>query len=126
MAGYFGAGDLFLSLKNSAGLFEGFGSSLHTDRFALNTPSELLLHRLFHDVECSSRDPLPLHVRCRCSRDKVADVLRRIGRDDAFAATHELGHAQIICEFCGKVYRFDPIEIEQLFQPIVAPAPRLQ
>ncbi len=42
MAGYFGAGDLFLSLKNSAGLFEGFGPSLHTDRFALNTPSELV------------------------------------------------------------------------------------
>jgi hypothetical protein len=42
MAGYFGAGDLFISLKNSAGLFEGFGPSLHTDRFALNTPSETI------------------------------------------------------------------------------------
>jgi len=94
----------------------------------LNTSSELLLHRLFHDVGQISRDPLPLHVRCRCSRDKVADVLRRIGRDDAFAATHEHGHAQIVCEFCGRTYRFDPIEIEQLFQPqpIVLPPTGLQ
>jgi len=130
------AGLLLQRLPSEGGLAQpldpdGWNRALHllatvTPAELLNTPSELLLHRLFHDVECSSRDPLPLHVRCRCSRDKVADVLRRIGRDDAFAATHELGHAQIICEFCGKVYRFDPIEIEQLFQPIVAPAPRLQ
>jgi molecular chaperone Hsp33 len=83
----------------------------------LNSPSELLLHRLFHDVDRSSRDPLPLHVRCRCSREKVADVLRRIGREEAVAASHDLGHAEVICEFCGKVYRFDAIEITQLFLP---------
>ncbi len=83
----------------------------------LDTPSELLLHRLFHDVDRNSRDPLPLHVRCRCSREKVADVLRRIGREEAIAASHELGHAEVICEFCGKTYRFDPIEIAQLFLP---------
>lgn len=86
----------------------------------LGTSSEILLHRLFHDTQRIDRDPLPLHVRCRCSREKVADVLRRIGRDEAFAASHDLGHAEVVCEFCGKTYRFDPIEIEQLFHP---PAP---
>ncbi len=89
----------------------------------LNSPSDLLLHRLFHDADRISRDPLPLHVRCRCSRDKVADVLRRIGRDEAVAASHELGHAEVICEFCGKVYRFDPVEIAQLFLPAPPAAP---
>lgn len=83
----------------------------------LATDSELLLHRLFHDVERIARDPVPLHVRCRCSREKVADVLRRIGREEAFAASQPLGHAEVVCEFCGKTYRFDPVEIEQLFHP---------
>ena len=94
----------------------------------LNSSSELLLHRLFHEADRSSRDPEPLHVRCRCSRDKVADVLRRIGQDEAFAASHELGHAEVICEFCGKVYRFDPVEIAQLFltTPPGAAPPRPQ
>ena len=86
----------------------------------VNTASEVLLHRLFHDIERINRDPLPLHVRCRCSREKVADVLRRIGREEAVAATADIGHAQVICEFCGKVYRFDPIEIQQLFLPVPA------
>jgi molecular chaperone Hsp33 len=81
----------------------------------LDSPSELLLYRLFHDCARIDRDPMPLHVRCRCSREKVADVLRRIGRAEAFAASQDLGHAEVICEFCGKVYRFDPVEIEQLF-----------
>jgi molecular chaperone Hsp33 len=83
----------------------------------LNSPSDLLLHRLFHVADRINRDPLPLHVRCRCSRDKVADVLRRIGREESVAASQELGHAEVICEFCGKVYRFDPVEIAQLFLP---------
>lgn len=82
----------------------------------LNTPSEALLHRLFHDQMRADADPMPLHVRCRCSRDKVADVLRRIGHDEALAATATLGHAEIICEFCGKTYHFDVIEVEQLFR----------
>ena len=54
---------------------------------------------------------MPLHVRCRCSRTKVAEVLQRLGQDEAVAATEELGRAEVICEFCGQVYRFDPIEI---------------
>jgi len=90
----------------------------------LSTTSDLLVHRLFHEFDRINRDPLPLHVRCRCSRDKVADVLRRIGRDEAVAASANIGHAEVICEFCGKVYRFDPIEIQQLFLPVpVAPLP---
>ncbi|GMU43352.1 MAG: Hsp33 family molecular chaperone HslO [Xanthomonadales bacterium] len=88
----------------------------------LATDSELLLHRLFHDLERIARDPVPLHVRCRCSREKVADVLRRIGREEAFAASHTLGHAEVVCEFCGRTYRFDPVEIEQLFHPPVGPS----
>lgn len=87
----------------------------------LSTETEVLMHRLFHDVDRAVRTPLPLHVRCRCSRDKVADVLRRIGREEAIAAASTpLGHAEIICEFCGRTYRFDPIEIEQLFHPPLA------
>lgn len=94
----------------------------------LNTPSEQLLHRLFHDQQRIDADPTPLHVRCRCTRDKVADVLRRIGRVEAVAAVEEAGQAEITCEFCGKLYRFDAIEVEQLFRaaPLVAPPARPQ
>ncbi len=83
----------------------------------LTTPSAELIHRLFHDQQRLEADPVPLHVRCRCTREKVADVLRRIGQDEAAAAAEQLGHAEIVCEFCGKTYQFDAIEIAQLFRP---------
>jgi molecular chaperone Hsp33 len=83
----------------------------------LSTPSAELIHRLFHDQQRLDADPVPLHVRCRCSREKVADVLRRIGQDEAAAAAENVGHAEIVCEFCGKIYQFDAIEIAQMFRP---------
>lgn len=89
----------------------------------LGTDTDVLLHRLFHDVSRSLRDPLPLHVRCRCTREKVADVLRRIGRDEALAAGGSHGNAQITCEFCGRVYEFDSIEIETLFRSALPDPP---
>lgn len=88
----------------------------------LGTGSEVLLHRLFHDVARIDRDPMPLHVRCRCSREKVADVLRRIGREEALAAAQPHGRAEVVCEFCGKTYHFDPVELEQLFHPATGPS----
>lgn len=91
----------------------------------LATPIDILLHRLFHASPRVDRNPMPLHVRCRCSRLKVAEVLQQLGQTEAIAATVELGQAEVICEFCGKVYRFDRIEIEQMFRndAIQAPTP---
>ncbi len=85
----------------------------------LSISSEQLLHRLFHQEERFDRTPLPLHIRCRCSREKVGDVLRRLGHDEAIATARESGGAEITCEFCGKIYRFDAIEVELLFRPSV-------
>lgn len=82
----------------------------------LSTETEVLLHRLFHDLDRRQREPLPLHPRCRCSREKVADVLRRLGEQEALAAGAS-GHAEIVCEFCGRTYQFDAIELAQLFLP---------
>jgi molecular chaperone Hsp33 len=83
----------------------------------LSCDPELLLHRLFHDVPRVDADVLPLYPRCRCSREKVTDVLRRIGREESLAAVQQTGEALVTCEFCGRTYRFDRIDIESLFLP---------
>lgn len=83
----------------------------------LSCDPELLLHRLFHDVPRIDAEALPLYPRCRCSREKVADVLRRIGREESLAAVQQSDKALVTCEFCGKTYRFDRIDIEALFLP---------
>ena len=44
-------------------------------------------------------------------------MLRRIGREESLAAVQQSGEALVTCEFCGKTYRFDRIDIEALFLP---------
>lgn len=91
------------------------------------TPVETLLWRLFHEEQVRVLDTRPLAFACSCSRDRVADMLRGLGADEARAALQD-GVAEVHCDFCGQGYRFEPEQIEALFSPKpTAPGPsRLQ
>src|SRR5690349_14523644 len=54
---------------------------------------------------------------CRCSRARVANVLRSLGVEEVRLVIAEQGSVTVTCEFCQKPYRFDPIDTEQLFTP---------
>lgn len=88
-------------------------------------PAATLLHRLFHEEDVRLLDQRPLRFECSCSRERVADVLRSIGEDEARAAAAE-GVAEIRCEFCGQRYHFDADAIAALFAadpvPMAPPA----
>ncbi len=52
---------------------------------------------------------------CRCSRERVANVLRSLGVDEVRSVIAEQGAVTVTCEFCQKPYKFDAIDVEQLF-----------
>jgi len=52
---------------------------------------------------------------CRCSRERVANVLRSLGADEVRSVIEEQGACTVTCEFCQKPYKFDAIDVEQLF-----------
>jgi len=52
---------------------------------------------------------------CRCSRERVANVLRSLGVDEVRAVIAEQGTCTVTCEFCQKPYKFDAIDVEHLF-----------
>jgi molecular chaperone Hsp33 len=52
---------------------------------------------------------------CRCSRERVANVLRSLGVDEVRSVIAEQGACTVTCEFCQKPYKFDAIDIEHLF-----------
>lgn len=81
----------------------------------LELPAEQVLHRLYHEETVRVFDPQPLTFHCRCSRERMVDVLRMIGREEARAALNEEGQLVSTCEFCNQVYRFDAVDIEQVF-----------
>lgn len=52
---------------------------------------------------------------CRCSRERVANVLRSLGVEEVRSVIAEQGAVTVTCEFCQKPYKFDAIDSEQLF-----------
>jgi molecular chaperone Hsp33 len=74
-----------------------------------------LLYRLFHEEGVRVYDPRPLIDSCRCSRDKVADVLRQMERAELDGLKTADGQVEVTCEFCSTVYRFDDSDLAELF-----------
>jgi molecular chaperone Hsp33 len=74
-----------------------------------------LLKRLFWEETIRVFDPLNPEFRCSCSREKVGNMLKMLGRDEVDSALHDLGQLAINCDFCGKHYAFDAVDCAQLF-----------
>ena len=73
-----------------------------------------LLYRLFHEDGVRVLGEQPLRFECTCSRERVGRMLIGLGEEEALAAI--VGDAaEITCEFCNRRYRFDRIDIGQLF-----------
>lgn len=87
--------------------------------------AEALLHRLYHeeDVRLFEREPVGFH--CGCSRERVGEMIRGLGRDEAESILAEQGGIEVDCEFCGAHYSFDAVDVEALLssagQPAVPP-----
>ena len=69
-------------------------------------PPEDLLFRLFHEDGVRVFRKHPLNAGCRCSRERVAEVLRAMPAEELAALQNE-GEAVVTCEFCSRQYRFD-------------------
>jgi molecular chaperone Hsp33 len=77
--------------------------------------SEAILHRLFHEDDVRLLDGEPVFFRCRCSRDRVRNMLRSLGPDEIHGIVAEQGKVSVTCEYCGLLYEFDAVDAEQIF-----------
>lgn len=95
----------------ASALFE----TLRDDELFTLAPMEIV-HRLFHEEAPQLLGESGLHFGCSCSRERVADVLIALGREEAEAAVAAGGGQAIVdCEFCGQTYSFDADAIAALF-----------
>lgn len=69
--------------------------------------AERLLFRLFHERGVRVFEPLAVVERCRCSRERVADMLAQFTAEQVDDMTVD-GEIVVTCEFCSTHYRFDP------------------
>ncbi|MHB1331344.1 MAG: Hsp33 family molecular chaperone HslO [Sulfuriferula sp.] len=93
----------------------------------LTLPAETILQRLFHEEDVRVLEAELVSYRCTCSRERVADMLKMLGREEVEAALAERGEIEVRCEFCNRQYRFDPVDAAQLFVAVPpVPAPQIK
>jgi molecular chaperone Hsp33 len=98
---------------------QALGETITTDELLELSP-QTTLRRLFlnESSEAGVRafPTRPVKFACRCSRLKVADVLRMLGEEEVNSILAEQGAVETGCEFCGKAYRFDAVDCIQVFK----------
>ena len=90
----------------------------------LNLPAETILHRLFGEEDLRVFEGERVSFSCSCSRERVGDMLKMLGRDEVESVLTERGEIEVRCEFCNRMYRFDAVDAAQLFvaaTPLAAP-----
>ncbi|MEO8117758.1 MAG: Hsp33 family molecular chaperone HslO [Rhodoferax sp.] len=125
-----GAGNLAGSLVSQANEDE-IGINEHYNRIAILASSlkreelltldvETILRRLFWEEKLSRFEPLTgdaaPRFSCTCGRDRVSRMILGLGMEEAQSIVAERGDIEVGCEFCGAQYRFDPIDVAQIFR----------
>lgn len=89
----------------------------------LQLPCENLLYRLFaQETPVQLFDAEPVCFRCGCSQDKTQHVLRSLGRAALLELLDKQTMITVDCQFCGRQYAFDRVDVEQLLQNANAPS----
>ncbi len=112
--------------EDDIGLSEAFNriahlaSTLSRDEL-LTLDADTVLRRLFWEEDVRRFEPLAgangPRFHCSCSRERVAGMLRGLGREEIESILAEQGQVEIGCDFCGIKYHFDPVDAAGLFMP---------
>jgi molecular chaperone Hsp33 len=90
-----------------------------TDEELLSLEPKVLMNRLYLDESAHhgvrSFDERPIKFGCRCSRIKVADMLKMLGEEEVNSILLEKDSVETNCDFCGQVYIFDAVDCKQIF-----------
>jgi molecular chaperone Hsp33 len=70
---------------------------------------DTILRRLFWEEKVLRFEPETPHFACTCSRERVANMIRGLGQEEAESILAERH------EFCGQQYRFDAVDAAQIF-----------
>lgn len=80
----------------------------------LDLTAEEVIHRLFHEEDVRVFDVENIRFFCNCSRERVAGMLRGLGRNELEDILQEQGKINVNCEYCLHAYDFDAVDVEQL------------
>lgn len=76
---------------------------------------DTILRRLFWEEKVLRFEPQTPRFACTCNRERVANMIRSLGREEAEEIVAERGEIEVGCDFCGKQYHFDAVDAARLF-----------
>ena len=108
--------------EDELGLDESYNRIAHlaatlTREELLTLDAETVLRRLFWEEDVRRFEPAEPRFACTCSRERVSDMLRNLGREEVDSIIAEQGRIEVGCDFCGRQYLLDPIDVDELFIP---------
>jgi len=108
--------------EDDIGIHEGFNriallAATLTREELLTLRPEQILHRLFWEETLRVFEPETPRFACTCSRERVRNMLRGLGREESDGLIAERGEVEVGCEFCGLQYRFDAVDVGEMFTP---------
>jgi len=86
-----------------------------TSEELLTQPAREVIRRLYHAEDIRVFEAHVVSFRCSCSRERVINMLRMLGRQEIQSILRERGVVEVNCEFCNRRYAFDPVDAEQVF-----------
>lgn len=90
-------------------------SATITDKELLDLDARQVIHRLYHEEDVRVFESEPICFRCSCNKGRVAGMLRQLGIEEVRSILEEEKTVEVTCEFCNQQYRFDAVDVEQLF-----------
>ena len=78
--------------------------------------AEGLLRRVLEGFEPEILSRSEVAYRCYCTRERVSRALISMGREELEAMIREQDGAELTCQFCDHIYRYERAELEELLE----------
>lgn len=85
-----------------------------TEAEMMSLDSDEMLYRLFNEEKVRLYEPEQVEFSCNCSRQKISGTLLALGRRELDSIFLERDDIEVACQFCGKQYHFDKVDVENL------------
>ena len=85
-----------------------------TQHLKQGVTAEEILRRVLGAFDLETLETVPVEYRCYCSRERMKNALRSMGKQELLDLIAEQGRAEMTCQFCDTVHVFERAELEAL------------
>jgi molecular chaperone Hsp33 len=73
-----------------------------------------LINQYLEGLDIQFLEEKPVRFQCKCSAERVKNVLVSLGREELEDMIKKEGRAEVVCHFCNEVYSLNKAELEEL------------